>query len=225
MIIQLLAIDDKIANPLRKFFHEKNTKLIESTTFETFFNNCTSHPSNVFIIQSNITSELQILGFIKDLRSYFGTFPSILIIGRNYNKINTTNFLNVGADNFFEYPYDLTIIEDFLGHRFQKKSFRPIDYRNVPSGGSPSSISRPIRLTLISSNSISFNSFDFITRGSIINFPIGNFVKSSADSVRCKVLSSSDNSKSDDYSYIAEYFEIDNELKKEIRFALKQETT
>ena len=220
MNVQFLSNDNDLIKSIKTFFYKKDGAVFVQKAIESFFKSCVQRPSNIFIIQPDVYSETETLGFIKDLRTYFGAFPLILIIGNKSTVKNSTNFLNVGADNVFESPLDLVLLEDFLGHRLQNENFLPIHYRNLPSGGSSIEVSRPIELTQISSEGISFNSLDFMTRGAIFDFEIGQHLEMSFSSLKCRVLSSENNN--EDYSYFAEYFDISDDLKKEIRFILKK---
>jgi hypothetical protein len=81
---------------------------------------------------------------------------------------------------------------------------------------------RPISLSQISSEGIDFHSVDFITRGTVFTFDISEFFQLSKNTVKCRVLTSDSNDEDDSYNYHAEFYQISDELKKEIRFQLKK---
>jgi hypothetical protein len=222
MNIHILSKNHELVEPISKLFSKQDVKIFNEQTFEDFFKNCIHSPSNIFFIQADIDSESRVLNSIKDLRQYFGAFPIIIVIGKKAVLGNTTNYLNVGADNTFPFPYDSALMEDFFQHNLQRDFLLPIQYRNLPSGGSPIEMRRPISLSQISSEGIDFQSVDFITRGTVFTFDISEFFQLSKNTVKCRVLTSDSNDEDDIYNYHAEFYQIADELKKEIRFQLKK---
>ncbi|WP_127716298.1 hypothetical protein [Halobacteriovorax sp. HLS] len=221
MNVQLLSDKQDIINPIKLFFQRKSFQIFKTDSIESFFKNCVENPSNIFILQSDIGSETQILDFIKDLRLYFGAFPLIFVIDTKTKIQNVANFLNVGADSALYLPLDFTIIEDFIRNRLQKDSFLPIHYRHVPSGGIPVKLSRPIKLSQVSTDGITFESADFLMRGMFFKFNFENIFKLSTRQIKCKITICEKNETEETYKYFAEYFEIAPGLRKEIRFSLK----
>ena len=221
MNVQLLSDNQKLIKPIKDFFIKKGGFIHVESDINRFFESSIRNPSNLYFIQHDIEDLAQVLDIIKDIRVFFGAFPLVFIIGKRSSNFNPTVFLNVGADNVFISPYDMTILEDFLGHNLQRDTFFPIKYRNIPSGGSPVKIARPIILSEVNSEGIIFLSEDFITRGTIFNFNIKEFLDISTDEIKCKLISSEVDEEEEIYKYFAEYYELPNELKKQIRFCLK----
>lgn len=219
MNVQLLCNDRAVLETIDSFFVKKGDTVLSQSSVEGFFRSCVRNPSNLFFIQADFANESFILNMIKDLRTYFGALPLIILITKKNTPFDITNYLGVGADNVFEPPYDLTILEDFISQSLKLENFHPILYRNVPSGGSPIRIKREIDLQQISTEGIEFESSDLIVRGTVFDFKIGTHLDTSNKSVKCKVMSSK--SVDDKFSYYAEFFDLSEELSREIRFKLK----
>lgn len=221
MNVQFLSTSKELTLPLKTFFHRRKCEIIESSRLEEFFQNITKKPSHIFIIEAGIESEVRTLDFIRDLRTYFGAFPFIFVISKKGAILNKTNYLNVGVDDTLELPIDTGILEDLLGHAFKNDVFHPLNYRTVPSGGSQVSISRDIYLEQVNRDGIAFNSPDFISRGTVVEVSLAEVLNIDISRTFFKVVYSEETDDGD-YYYFGEFFEIEPEDKKKIKFELKR---
>jgi hypothetical protein len=89
---------------------------------------------DVIFIQSDISSSLGTGHLVEDLRSIFGVITTIIIIGDEISKSKFANYLSYGVDQFFSFPFDDILLEDFLSKRTSSEYFHAFKYRNIPSG-------------------------------------------------------------------------------------------
>lgn len=220
MNIQILSNNSELSSPLINFLKETNAKVYMEKEAKHFFRNSAEYPSHAFFIQSDCEPLTSTIDLIKDLRNFFGSFPLIFSFAKDDRTINPTIFLNAGVDDYLTAPFDFTLLENYLGQSLQRESFLPIKYRTIPSGGSAVTLQRKIVVQELNSSGVRFKSSDFIPRGAHFKMSLSNLLPINSEEIELKLISSQVDEESDFYLYFAEY-QIDEHLKKEIRFCLK----
>lgn len=90
----------------------------------------------VFFIQADRGSSLEIKSLVGDIREIFGSLVTIIIFGNSMSRKKLVSFIAEGADQFFSFPFDEALIEDFLHKRTGSDYFNGFKYRNTPTRSS-----------------------------------------------------------------------------------------
>ena len=220
MSVQILASDQGLLNDVQQHLRKVDIKYNHVITLENLYLKSMQECSRSFVIQANFDSKLRMQDLIRDLRMLFGSFPSIIFIGKNIDGEEIAQFYDLGIDLYMNWPIDMGLLKDFFSKDVEKELCLPFKYRNVPSGGSVVQLSFPIYMQSISSNGVSFHTNDLITKGTIFEIDLGPILKVGQCKVSCKVLLNK-LSEQKDYEYFAEFFEISKEMNKKIIHHLK----
>ncbi|MDA8792959.1 hypothetical protein N9N67_06925 [Bacteriovoracaceae bacterium] len=221
MNVQILSNNQELVQPLISYLKGTQAQLYVENDAKVFFKNSAENLSHAFFIQSDCESLTNTIDMIKDLRNFFGSFPLIFSFAKDNRNINSTVFLNAGVDDCLIAPFDFTLLENHLRQSLQRESFLPIKYRTIPSGGSAVKIQRKIKLQEINSSGVHFRSKDFIPRGALFKLSLSKLIPIKDDEIDLKLISSHLDEETDFYEYYAEFCQVHDQIKKEIRFCLK----
>jgi hypothetical protein len=176
----------------------------------------------IFFIQDDKRAHLRILDLIKDLRNLFGAVVTIVIINDENPGIRLASLISAGADNFFRYPFDQNLTEDFLFKSAHKNIYRPFKYRNVPSGEPSVQLQVELFFTEINEEGVKFEAKEFLMNGVIFEISLETMLSLEplSSQVRVRVISST----TDELNrrlYFAEYFRVPLDIRKMITYKLK----
>lgn len=221
MKAQALVLDKSYKEAVMKMMSQEGVSCSFSENIEDFLQESIDSNPRIFIIQENVDRPLVALDLIRDLRDLFGSVATIITLGNNISGSRMTSLVGSGADNYFTYPFDIGLIEDFLFKHLRKDIFRPFKYKHVPSGESPIFIDLKLYITEINSNGIKFEADDLIVNGVVLCFDLNLLL----DIYRCKVQArvvESEKNISGGFTHFAEFYEIESDLRKRIVFKLKE---
>ncbi|MFP5387536.1 MAG: hypothetical protein ACLGHN_15780 [Bacteriovoracia bacterium] len=220
MSVGALVTDARFRDALTSLMRKENMKCHFSESVEGLLENAMSSFPRIFIIQENVDSPLRILDLVNNLRELFGVVATIILIGQNMSSARMASLIGEGADNYFSYPFDIGLLEDFLFKSARKELCRPFKYRNVPSGKTSITIKLKILVTEINANGILFEANDFITSGVILSLDLNKLLNLSLPPVKVQVLRS-EKKGTGRFFCSSEFFEIDADLRKKIIFSIK----
>ena len=104
---------------------------------------------------------------VGDIRELYGISVTILILGDRMSKRKLLNYLTEGADQFFSYPFDQVLIEDFLSKRTGADYFDAFKYRKVPPGVSEMNLKFALNIVEINSDGVVFEGSEVLKIGTL----------------------------------------------------------
>lgn len=222
MSVGVLVTDARFKDALNTLMRKEHIKCHFSETVEGFLENAMTSFPRIFIIQENADTPLRILDLVTDLRELFGVVATIILIGQNMSSARLASLIGEGADNYFSYPFDIGLLEDFLFKSAKKEFCRPFKYRNVPSGKESISIRLKIHVTEINANGVFFEASNFITSGVILSLNLNTLLELTESPIQAQVLRV-EKKGTGKYICFAEFINMDSDLRKKITFGLKAE--
>lgn len=220
MSIQALIIDDNYKKSISSISGIEHLKCHFVASIEELLEKSVEHWPRIFIIQENADSPLRIMDLIRDLRMLFGAAPTIMLVGEVMSGKKLTRYLGIGCDNFFQYPFDSALVEDFLYKSTKKELCKPFKYRHVPSGEVPIEVKMKLFITEVNLNGVHFETHNLIANGVIFPLDLNPLLDLYPYQVKVRVLHSEFN-ENGSLSFFAEYHELDPDLRKRIAFKLK----
>lgn len=220
MKVEALVSDSRYQKALNDLMGQEKLLCHYSSTIEGLLEESMNTFPRIFIIQENLDSQLRILDLVRDLRELFGAVATIVLVGEDIPGHRVAALIGVGADNIFSYPFDSGLIEDFLFKSAKKELCKPFKYRHVPSGESPISIKLHVYVSEVNVEGVSFESRDLIINGVILTLDLSSLLDIPDAKVRVRIISS-EKTDSGVFASIAEFVEIEEDLRKRIAFNLK----
>jgi len=222
MKVEVLVSDSRYEKALTELMGREKLLCNYSSTIEGFLEESMNSFPRIFIIQDSGNSPLRILDLVRDIRELFGAVVTIVLIGEDIPGHRIAALIGVGADNIFNYPFDAGLIEDFLFKSSKKELCRPFKYRHVPSGEAPISIKVMVFVTEINVDGVMFESRDLIINGVVLTLDLSSLIEIPEAKLRVRITSS-EKTTSGAFASIAEFVDLDENLRKKIAFKLKIE--
>lgn len=212
---QIALSSEKYKVPISSFLKKLNISSEFSSDLSKFKEDSLEVRPNIFFIQTNEDDAPDVLNLVSDIRDLFGAVATIIILGDEISQKQMAVFLAQGADQFFSFPLDFPLIEDFLSKRTNIAYYNAFKYRNIPSRSTEISIKFDVQLKAISSIGVILNSPHLIKIGSFLNF---NLKEISGDlPFEIQVLTTDlIQLRSSRYEIYAVYFDISDEMKNAI---------
>lgn len=172
MIAHGLLNNDFFISSLKPFFKNNNISFAISRNVDDFKSRILESRPHLLILQANLSSSIEVLNLVHDLRNLFGIIATIIVVGDQMSRQKLGDFLVNGADQFFAYPFDEALIEDFLSKRIGQSHCKGFKYRNVPSRGSEFNFEFDMNIIEVSSYGMVLSSDTLIKAGSILSVSI-----------------------------------------------------
>ncbi len=220
MTVAALITDSRYQKALLDLMGREKFKCQMATTIEGLLEESMTSIPRIFIIQDTSERALRILDLVRDLRQLFGAVVTIAVVGEDLRGGRVATLIGAGADNFFSYPFDEGLIEDFLFKSARKELCRPFRYRHVPSGETPISIKLIVHISEVNARGVLFESQNFMNSGVILTLDLNELLALPGAVVQVRITSSERNS-SGIFSSDSEFVDMDDDLRKRIAFALK----
>ncbi len=220
MTVQAFVQDEKLKGPLVKILERGMLQCHFSKSTEELLECALLSSPKIVIIQDDAKGHLRSIDLIRDLRDLFGAMITIVHVGTENPGARLTALISAGADNFFAYPFDEVLLEDFLFKSTKKEVCRAFKYRNVPSGETPIEFKLNISIIEINAEGLIFESSELITNGMAFVLDLHSVLELSPFKAKARVLESVRNT-SGGYTFTAEFFDISDDLRKRITFKLK----
>ncbi len=195
MITQVLLSNERYLSSLNGFFKKFNLKAEFSINIEDFKEQSLKRHPALFFIQADIESSLDIKNLVGDIRELYGLYVTIIIFGDGMSQTKLSSYLVEGADQFFSFPFDQALIEDFLSKRTESSFFNAFKYRNIPTRASEAYFNIGLEVVEINTTGVIFHGDDLIKNGTILNLPLNEVFQKfkgmlSLRIVRCEVMES-----------------------------------
>jgi hypothetical protein len=207
-----LLTSHKYESILKVFFnHKVLSSCISHSLLEFQENNLILQP-NLFFLQVDHGSSFELINLVRDIRSMFGIMSTIIILGDHISRKNLGDFLSNGVDQFFSYPFDLALIEDFISKKSDKESWKGFMYRSIPGGFHEVDIKFRVRLRKVSLKGVEFTSKQLIKKETIIKIGLSQLFPGLNSIFEIK-LASNELTDDDTYYYSARFIHMSDELK------------
>jgi hypothetical protein len=221
MIAQIALTNNKHEKPLESFFKQLNISYEFSSNFTNYKTHSLERKPDLFFIQADNSSSSEILDLVSDIRSLFGAIATIIILGEEMSHEKMTAFLAEGADQFFSFPLDLTLIEDFLSKRTKTTYYNAFKYRNIPSRSTEIDIKFDVDLRSVSETSITIASPHLVKNGTLLSFNLKQISTNlpydvQALTTHCAQLAS------EEFEIHAVFFEIEDKVKNALTHELRK---
>lgn len=220
MIAQAVLADHKYKKSLTHLLEELNISYEFSSNFTNFKIDSLKRKPELFFIHTNSAYTSEVLDLVTDIRSLFGAVATIVILGEEMSHLNMTAFLAEGADQFFSFPFDFTLIEDFLSKRTKVTFYNAFKYRRIPSRSTDIDIKFDVKLSSITEMGIVIISPHLIKNGTFINFNLEQISSSLSYDVQLLTTHSS-RIAPNEFEIHTLFFEINNEVKDAITHEIR----
>lgn len=188
MIIQVLSTSAQYRASLTTIFEKFNATHNFFHNEADFIESSIKLRPSVFFIQSDTKESLGRLNLVSDLKTMFGALSTIVLFGDKISRKKLASFLGEGADQFFSFPFDQSLIEDFIQKRVDDSFFKAFKYRNVPSGMSDVEIEFKVNLEELSEKGVILASSNLIKSGATIDVDLSEVKDASLQQVKARVL-------------------------------------
>lgn len=172
MKAQVLLSNIKYQPQLIAILKKLNFNFEISSNIENFKEDCLSRKPTIFFVQADSESTLEVILLVKDLRSFFGAIATVIIFGNVMSRPKLVNFLLAGANQFFPFPFDESMIEDFLNKNTGDSYFNAFKYRNIPSQYSEIDIDFELELVEFNAKGIIFQTCNIIKNGTYLQLDL-----------------------------------------------------
>ncbi len=172
MIAQVYLTNNKYQKSLESFLAKFKIGFSFSSSLEQFRGDLLDTKPNIFILQVDSNNSLDALYLITDIRSIFGSIATIIVLGEVMLQQKVTTFLTEGADQFFSFPLDEDLMEDFLNKRTGSACYNAFKYRNIPSRSTEAKLSFDVDLVELNSRGAVFESEHLIKNGTVVEIDL-----------------------------------------------------
>ena len=222
MIAQALLFNQESKLAVSQVLEGLQVAVCFSSSLSAYKEDILKTKPDIFFIEVLTKHSLEILEVISDIRHLFGAMATIVILGDSMTSSNMAMFLSVGSDQFFSFPLDTALVEDFLSKRTESSFYNTFKYRNVPSRSTEINIKFEVSLKRIHSRGIVFVSSHLIKNGAVLSFDFNNVSADLAFEVQCLVTQSTC-LPSKEFEVHAVFFEIDIEKQNSIVHYLRND--
>ncbi len=170
MIAQIVLTDNKYKSSITNFLEKLDISYKFSSDFLNYKIDSLKTKPDLFFIQADNNSSPEVLDLVSDIRNLFGAIATIIILGDDMSHKRMTAFLAEGADQFFSFPFDLTLMEDFLSKRTPLTYYNTFKYRTIPSRSTEIDIKFDVYLSSLSEMGVTIRSPHLIKNGALFNF-------------------------------------------------------
>ena len=221
MIAQIILINNRYEKSLTSFLEGLNISYEFSSNFDNFKTDSLKRRPDLFFIQADSNSSSEILDLVSDIRSLFGAIATIVIMGEEMSHRGMTAFLAEGADQFFSFPFDLALIEDFLSKRTEITYYNAFKYRKIPSRSTDIDIKFDINLRSLSETGITIHSPHLIKNGTLFRFNLEQALPNLQYEVQA-LTTHSVQLASKEFEIYAVFFEVVDKVKNAITHELRK---
>jgi hypothetical protein len=195
MITQILLSNERYLSSLNEFFNKLSLKFEICVNIEDFKEQSLIRHPSLFFIQADIESSLDIKNLVGDIRELYGIYVTIVIFGDDMSRTKLSSFVTEGADQFFSFPFDQALMEDFLSKRTQSSFFSAFKYRNIPTRASEVHFNISLEIVELNTSGVIFHGDDLIKNGTIFKLSLNTVNEQlqgevSLRIVRCEVMES-----------------------------------
>lgn len=210
-----LMEDEKQIEYLKELMLKNEIGIKFSRDLMSFKSDSLKYRPDIFFIEINKDSSLELIHLINDIKTIFGVIATIIVIGSKANKKSIGNILINGADHFFLYPLDGALVEDFLSKRTTSEHCQGFRYRNIPSRSHPIKVDFSVNLIEVNTRGIIIESNHLYKIGSVSEIPGSVLSEKIQESIRL-ITTSFELGEICRYKMNLNYYEIKNDLKSKI---------
>lgn len=189
MITQAFIKNPKYQKSLDIITSKNKLNLELSQSYSDFKSDILKRRPGLFFIEADCLNLLEAIHLINDVRAIFGLISTIIILGDNVSRIKLVDYLASGADQFFSFPFDEALIEDFLSKRTNSEYCQAFKYRNIPSRTADISLTINLQAIEINTKGVVFKSSFLIKNGTRMDFKLSDVIAELKFDVVLKVVS------------------------------------
>ena len=221
MKAQIVLINNRFENSLTGLLDGLNISYKFSTDFSNYKVDFLRAKPDLFFIQVDDSISPEVLDLVSDIRSLFGAVATIIILGDEMSHKGMTAFLAEGADQFFSFPFDLTLIEDFLSKRTEITYYNAFKYRKIPSRSTDVDIKFDVSLKSLSETGVTISSPHLIKNGALFNLNLEQISPNIPYDVQA-LTTHSIQLESKEFEIYAVFYEASDEVKNAIIHELRK---
>ncbi len=188
MITQAFINNPKYQKSLGIIADKNNLSLEFSQNYSDFKSKVLKRKPELFFIEADCLNLLEAVHLINDIRAIFGLISTIIILGDSVSRKKLVDYLASGADQFFSYPFDEALIEDFLSKRTNSEYCQAFKYRNIPSRTADIKLSIELKVLEVNTKGVVFHSEYLIKNGAHMKFDFINVIPNLKFGVDLKVI-------------------------------------